>query len=809
MPPFPRPEFEYELAVEQERAALREHRALRGIPGRSADHLLIATWRLHSFGVQQRTSEHIALIAEMLGWFDVIAIQGVDDGRSGLDDLKGRLRGYDYLLSTPGVYGLALLYDTAAVQFTGETGTIEVPARELSRLTIPGATRSLEGPPSSQFAVFERGPQVVTIVNVQIAYGGSKPEDRERAELEAFALSRWVDRRQRSPSTGSGAILAVGRMNLPTTMSDPVRAALESGGLTVPDHSSRIGGSIEKDTRTFAAALLPSLAGEQLRSSGVFDFDSVVFADLRDEADKRKFESLVRFALSDSRPVWYQLDFARSTAGGRDHVRWTGDEPARQDALGRRPVARVLAKELAFLRDETEISSFVVHIDGPWGAGKSTLLRFLREKFSEPDAGWLVVDFDAWRHSQVGPAWWALLHQLRATVSRHLKPHRRLVLWVSERYRLLAPSAVGLVMFLVGLAGLAVAAGLASSIGAVWTALLAVVSGLTTLWPMGRGIVRVLSWGSPRGAKVFEDVRANPMGDLASHFEWLLKQSPATVVFLIDDLDRCNQAFVVDLLDAIQTLMRAVPDAATAPPNKLFFVVAADGRWIRTSYEVAHAPFVDVVCEPARPLGYLFLDKLFQLTVPVPQLNRELRSSFLANLLAVPRDPTTNGEVDDEATVPDLAARLSASTSEDEVVALLGSASLDVRAELASQAVEQLSEPGVAAETEHVLQGYADLLDPNPRSMKRFLLSYSMNRAVRTVEGSAVDRDPLARWTILTIRWPELAERLRKDPEAIEEQDYGLPEALHDVLDDPAVREVASPLTPETIRASMGPGGAD
>lgn len=796
MPPFPKPKFEYQYAFEHERSALRRHRESgRPIPARSGDALLIASWRLHSFGVQDRSTQDLALIAEVLSWFDLVAIQGAEGGRKSLEALKRQLPGYDYLLASAPGRGLAFVYDTEALVFTGETGSLE-----LRQQSARASTQT----PASLFAVFGRGRSSVTIANVQIWYGSQRADDLARAEAEAVTVARWLGVRERSRGDGD-AVLALGRLNLPRDLADPSLKRLDESGLTLPDHSSRIGGSRSTEDRVSTGILLPGLAGERLASSGVFDFDNAVFADLRNGHTPQEFASFVRYAITDSRPVWYQLDFPRAKAsGGRDHVRWTGDEPAREDALGRKPVAQVLAKELSFLRDETEISSFVVHIDGPWGAGKSTLLRFLRE-YLQPGAGWLVVDFDAWRHSQVGPAWWSLLHQLRATIAQRLPQHRRVALWLAERYRLLAPSAVGLLLFVLGLGGLALAAGLASTIGVVWTTLLAIASGITTLWPVGRGIVRVLSWGSPRGARVFEDVRANPMGDLASHFEWLLRRSPCAVVFLIDDLDRCNQAFVVDLLDAIQTLMRAAPDAVTAPPNKLFFVVAADGRWIRTSYEIAHAPFLEVVREPGRPLGYLFLDKLFQLTVPVPQLNRELRASFLANLLNAPSDASGDGE----ASVPELKARLDSSTSEDEVVAVLDSAPLEARAALAPQAVEQLSEPGVAAHTEHVLQTYADLLDPNPRSMKRFLLAYSINRAVRTVEGSAVNRDPLARWTILTLRWPELAERLRRDPELIEDDRYGLPQELQEMLDDGSVHDVAGPLTPESIRASMGPGGAD
>jgi hypothetical protein len=69
--------------------------------------------------------------------------------------------------------------------------------------------------------------------------------------------------------------------------------------------------------------------------------------------------------------------------------------------------------------------------------------------------------------------------------------------------------------------------------------------------------------------------------------------------------------------------------------------------------------------------------------------------------------------------------------------------------------------------TRHALEPYAALLDPTPRAMKRFVMAYSMLRAVRTAEGSMVGIGPLALWAILQTRWPLLANYLQASPEAV------------------------------------------
>src|SRR5579864_3273494 len=86
----------------------------------------------------------------------------------------------------------------------------------------------------------------------------------------------------------------------------------------------------------------------------------------------------------------------------RDPVRWLDDARASKDLLRRHSLADAIADRLKSLDSEKSSGrkSFLVHIDGPWGSGKSTLLEFLHEDLAED---WLIVQFDAWRQSRVGP----------------------------------------------------------------------------------------------------------------------------------------------------------------------------------------------------------------------------------------------------------------------------------------------------------------------------------------------------------------------------------------------------------------------
>jgi len=463
----------------------------------------------------------------------------------------------------------------------------------------------------------------------------------------------------------------------------------------------------------------------------------------------------------------------------REHVRWLVDDPVGLDGdeLGRRGVASALEDQLRTIVRDFSGRSFLVHIDGPWGAGKSTLLRFLHESVDRcagPDK-WLVVSYDSWRQSRVGPPWLTLLQAVRTAV-RSAQPHiwDSGWFWLRERARLVN-SWQWITLFLMAVAATTLAALFIS--GDIhltlsnWGDISKLVGGLVPVvgafWLIAKSAGRFVSLDSRRSARTFLETRADPMEDLAAHFHWLLcKARSPVLLLLVDDLDRCPETFVVDLLDAVQKLMRdSMPDASGRSGERkptLLVVVAADGRWVRNSYDNAYASLAHAVNEPGATVGTLFLEKLFQLTVPVPGLSDELKAEYLRDLLAERPARPVGREAD-----PNLMRRLS-EASHDQLLDVLAGAPAIERVKASSLAIEKLVvQPDAQQSTRHALEPYAALLDPTPRAMKRFVMAYSMLRAVRTAEGSVVGIGPLALWTILQTRWPMLANYLQASPEAV------------------------------------------
>lgn len=504
-----------------------------------------------------------------------------------------------------------------------------------------------------------------------------------------------------------------------------------------------------------------------------------------------------------------------------DRVEWVSDARADIDLLQRKPLAHTLATRLRRLRADDPGRSFLIHIDGRWGSGKSTLLDLLKKDLA---GEWLVVEFDAWRQMRVGPPWWALLASLRQAVRRDMGRRAAIALRIAEAWQrmhrggalyLIAVSAVLLVAL-----GVALLLGTGLDLGAVdntISSILAVTAGLGALYAATSGVGRFLLWDSAAGARVFEQSHRDPMESVADHFAWLIARAGRPVVFFVDDLDRCANEYVVDLLDCVQTLIRDAPgriDDERRGERACHVIVAADGRWIRTSYEHAHAEFADAVEEPGRPLGYLFLDKIFQLTVPVPSISPQRQAAYLQALLRVKQNGDGVEEHELEVAVDAVKQQVQASTSEAEALEAFDGASLAVRAEVVEAVVGKLAEPQIEQGTQHRLERFAGLLETNPRAMKLVLNAYGIARALQVIEDNVVPGDALALWTILRVRWPALADYVRNHPEAIEALAEGTapddaPPQLKALFASREVQRIVrcddgGPMSAATIRACCG-----
>jgi endonuclease/exonuclease/phosphatase family metal-dependent hydrolase len=318
MPSFAKPSFVYDYDLAAEIAALgawRKNQPGRAIPAKSAKKLLLATWNIANLGEQARREKDHALIAEIVSWFDLVAVQEVKDSLEGLERVRAALP-----KSWRAVYSdaagnderMAFLYDSRKVKLRELVGEIAVAPADLKNVKLPEATvAKFEGFDRNPYiATFEAGGTVFCLVNVHLYYGDDTAKAAlERRALEAYAVARWCEREARSKHAPTPLIAALGDFNLPKVdPADPIFRALTRTGLTVSPHQTQIGTNLVGDKQYDQVAFFPAGAGKRFTGkSGVFDFDGAVFADLWRTRTEAQFRSYARYYLSDHRPLWAEF----------------------------------------------------------------------------------------------------------------------------------------------------------------------------------------------------------------------------------------------------------------------------------------------------------------------------------------------------------------------------------------------------------------------------------------------------------------------------------------------------------------------
>ena len=315
---FPKPNFNFTYDVDQEIKNLRTYRDTaegRAIPKKKRNRLLIASWNIANLGLQKRREKDYKLIAEMIEWFDIIAIQEVNDDLKGLQAIQKILpKRYHVLFSDKGGNDerAAYIFDSKKVTLLEKVGEVAVPPKDHRYIKLPDVTRKFNGFDRNPYlAAFEAGRLRFLLVNVHLYFGDDKRASRERRSLEAYAVSRWGDLRRRDKHRFVDHIIVLGDFNLPKVKpGDLIYTALRKRGLRRPDHTSKVFSNISNDKNYDQLFFSPGVTKQRYSGkSGVFDFDVGVFPDLWNDSSKTavQFRSYVKYFLSDHRLIWSEF----------------------------------------------------------------------------------------------------------------------------------------------------------------------------------------------------------------------------------------------------------------------------------------------------------------------------------------------------------------------------------------------------------------------------------------------------------------------------------------------------------------------
>ncbi len=555
---------------------------------------------------------------------------------------------------------------------------------------------------------------------------------------------------------------------------------------------------------------LAELDSELARFLDNFGFRDALKRDML-EYHKEQYETLLRPPQTSN---YDPASFSSSSDAGKPDLTQTADPPPpsspdyiifRADAatdadqLGRAGFADALATWLNRIWGENytsyvtqlkqayenetplpQTNSFIVHLHGPWGAGKTSLLRLMENALrnihltiGEKPQRWTVVWFNAWRNRQIDPVWWPPMDRVYRELVQ--SPSTDLGFWAWETWWRLRINGLGENPVVIGMAGLTLfglfflLAGSGFSGGSLLGSLTNWIGGISTFiglaGTLGSGILTLSrSLFTASSAQSFVRLAQDPMEKVRTHFQEMMNRVNHPIMVFIDDLDRCQPEYVVRLLESLQTLFN---------DPRVFYVIAADRRWLYECFEIVYKDFKTTVREPGRRTGYLFLEKIFQMSISVPAMSEETQKAYLDFLYRGERheaeqkmaDAAQQAQVDfaEVNTTQALIEQLQKPQPDPSPLVA------QVRREAA---VRRLASQEVSADIEHFLQPFAPLLERNPRAMKRLVNAYSVYLALAMLAdveliNNETKKKRFALWTILSLRWPALAEKLEKDPEIL------------------------------------------
>lgn len=321
-----KPNPEYSYSVNTEITNLINHRdQVHTDPSRNrhipavgqAGLVLLATWNIANLGVHKRRLDDFKIIAEILSWFEIVAIQEVADNLSDLLSVLNELPSYFDIIFNDRAGNderSAYIYDTRRVSLGPKIGEIVIVDSDRKDVRLPGINRAFHGFNRNPYiATFTVEDQNILLANCHLIYGSlgtaaEKTKSIERRQLEAFAISRWCDLRRKDKHAWTTNIIALGDFNIPkAAKGDPIYDALTKRGLRVAPHGTRIPTNVSASADYDQIAVFPGLHS-RIRGQGVFDFDGSIFSDLYDSGTVGYWRKCAKYYISDHRPLWLQLE---------------------------------------------------------------------------------------------------------------------------------------------------------------------------------------------------------------------------------------------------------------------------------------------------------------------------------------------------------------------------------------------------------------------------------------------------------------------------------------------------------------------
>jgi hypothetical protein len=469
-------------------------------------------------------------------------------------------------------------------------------------------------------------------------------------------------------------------------------------------------------------------------------------------------------------------------------IRALSDKPSDIDLLEFKDYAQALTD---FIKNEKTQTPLTIGIDGAWGSGKTTLMKMiqsrlaLKEKTPTDRLQTRTVWFNAWKYDQEESLWASLALEILSQVRRQCYWCERVSLWIRVNWKRFDKGKFGgdLLKFIVYPAALVLATALGTFLWKRWMDASFDIAKWTKV-AVGGGLIATFLGAlrqihdqivAPFELNISKYMRTPDyktrigfLGEFEKDFKLVIdavtNNGKSSLVIFVDDLDRCEPAKPVNVIEAINHLLDAEP---------CVFVMGMDVRSVAASIEAKYKDLAQSSIggdlSSGLPLGYRFLEKIVQVPFRLPQVGRE----SLARLVTGNLDLQPDTAPDHVASVAE-AERLIKSEEDkgenlEEAVAKVSSERPDV-----SEAVLMEAKQNVFARTfdddEEVCRGIGEVLpylEANARKVKRFINLFRLQLLIANrrglLESGDIEIVQLARWVVLIGSWPEIIDVLN-DP---------------------------------------------
>lgn len=418
-------------------------------------------------------------------------------------------------------------------------------------------------------------------------------------------------------------------------------------------------------------------------------------------------------------------------------------------------------------------------------------------------APWIAATFNAWQNEHVLPSWWNFYLSIRSQLLEPFPRHYRVLEWVEEMVWRVASrdtlirvcSLVVLLVALWALSRVVPAIFAENSENAAPKGLLALLllalaggSGIQLLLSLRTGtewLIRAAGQGGDPQVLGAGD----PLRQFKEHFRCFCASLRRPILIVIDDLDRCQPAYVVDLMRGLMTVFNS---------PRIVYLILGDRAWIETCYAQA---YVAMLADGQDPLtfGGHFAEKSLQLSFLLPSTSKERIDSYVDALLVAEAgggaEAARRSEI--EAATKAIARRQSGAERDAEVRSAMTKVDAIEDERLRAAATQLVRDaaiigtalsPATTAEIRHHLQDLHALMPNNPRQIKRVINMVALYQAsalaVLGYELGGEGWRRMALWVLLAGGYPSVWRALDADP--------GLADRVRDCANDEEARRVVA-----------------